>query len=261
MYKMTNIDIYYFSGTGNTKLIVDKMKDCFNANNFKTNLYKIEKSNPEKINLKNTIGLAFPVAFQSTYKFIWDFIYKMPATRKKTIIFMVDTLHLFSGGIVGPLKQIFKNKGYNTIGAKEIIMPNNLYPQKINVKKNKIKIAKGLKKAEKYTYELINNKSKWINIPLLPYMLHKVSSSSFLLKKSNELGKRYKIDKNRCTKCGICINLCPVQNIIMNDYPIYLDKCQLCQRCMIYCPENAISFKFLWKFKKYKAIELDELLK
>jgi len=261
MHIISNIDFYYFSGTGNTKLIVNKMYDIFSRHNIKINLYKIEKFSPENINLNNIIGLAFPVVFQSTFKFIWDFINKLPVTNINTKIFMVDTIHLFSGGIVGPLKRILKKKGYNTIGAKEIIMPKNFYPSKINAKKNKLKIANGLKTAEKYADLIIHNKSKWNNVPVLPYILYKLSTTSFLLKKSAEIGKRYKIDKNKCNKCNICAKLCPVENIIMNNYPVYLNKCQLCQRCIIYCPEDAISLKFYWKFEKYKAIELEKLLK
>ena len=41
MHNLSNIDFYYFSGTGNTKLIADKMFDIFNGHNIKINLYII----------------------------------------------------------------------------------------------------------------------------------------------------------------------------------------------------------------------------
>lgn len=114
--KLKNLDIYYFSGTGNTFLAVKKMKDVFEANEVETNLYRIEDSNPGDVNLDHTIGLGFPVAVQSTYLFVWDFIDGLPEANS-TDIFMVDTMAHYSGGIVGPLRRILDKKGYRTIGA------------------------------------------------------------------------------------------------------------------------------------------------
>ena len=68
------IDFYYFSGTGNTLLVVKNMQETFQENGIQVNLHKIEESNPEDINLNHTIGLGFPIAELSTYNFVWKFI-------------------------------------------------------------------------------------------------------------------------------------------------------------------------------------------
>ncbi len=94
MLKRT-IDFYYFSGTGNTLLIVKKMKEVFEKKSIQVNLFHLEKCNPTKNNISNTIGLAFPVAEQGTYPFVWDFIRAMPNTK----VFMVDTMLAFSVGV------------------------------------------------------------------------------------------------------------------------------------------------------------------
>ena len=73
---MNNIDFYYFSGTGNTLLVVKKMAETFEKNGINVNLHKIEESNTEDVNLEHTIGIAFPVAVLSTYPFVWEFIKK-----------------------------------------------------------------------------------------------------------------------------------------------------------------------------------------
>ena len=132
--KEKTIDLYYFSGTGNTLLVAKKMKEVFEKNNVQVSLKKIKDTDPTKINTNNTIGLAFPVAAQGTYQFIWEWIKRMPnveSTGKETEytnetdVFMIDTMGLYSGGIVGPVRKILTKKGYKPIGAKEIIMPNN----------------------------------------------------------------------------------------------------------------------------------------
>ena len=129
--KLKNIDIYFFSGTGNTLLVVRKMKEVFVKNNINVNLYRIEKSKPQEINTEHTIGLAFPVACQSTYPFVWDFIRNMPEV-KGAGVFMVDTMLAYSGAIVGPVKSVLRKKGYSPIGAREILMPSNVVFKKPN---------------------------------------------------------------------------------------------------------------------------------
>ncbi len=112
---MDIVDLYYFSGTGNTYRVARKMADIFMQRGVNIALYKIEKADPAKINPNHTIGLGFPVAVQSTYPFIWKFIMGMPDANGIKV-FMVDTLEAFSGGMVGPLKRILEQKGYSPIG-------------------------------------------------------------------------------------------------------------------------------------------------
>jgi len=121
------IDFYCFSGTGNTLLVVKKMIEVFEKNSITVNLFHLEKSNPEEINTTHTIGLGFPVAEQGTFPLVWKFLRAMPQC-KDTKIFMVDTMLAFSGGIVGPARKILKPKGYNTIGAKEIVKMGDSSP-------------------------------------------------------------------------------------------------------------------------------------
>ncbi|MDP8219504.1 MAG: EFR1 family ferrodoxin [Candidatus Theseobacter exili] len=163
----TPIDFYWFSGTGNTLLAVNRMAEIFRKSGSEVFLHKIEKTKSEEISLDNIIGLAFPVAYQSTYPVVWNFINKLPKTGKETRIFMVDTLMAFSGGVVGPLRAILQKKGYRTIGAKEISMPNNFLPVKVNPDNNRKKVGKGLLAAEEYAHSILRGTSRWGRIPLL----------------------------------------------------------------------------------------------
>jgi len=75
------------------------------------------------------------------------------------------------------------------------------------------------------------------------------------------LGKRLislmRVDGN-CTKCGMCVQNCPVENIqLTEEHGIkFLNKCFLCMRCINQCPEEAIQIgkmtvgKFRWKGPK-----------
>jgi len=257
-HKIT-IDFYYFSGTGNTLLIVKKLIEVFKKYNYDVNLYKLEKSDPVSINKNNMIGFVFPVAIQSTYLFIWDFFKSLPETNG-TRVFMVDTLHSYSGAVVGPLKRLLLKKGYKPVGAIEINMVNNFSSKNIsNEEKEKI-INKGLKKAVLFGNNLINGKTKWGRIPVLSDIFYYLVSRKFLWNKIAKLGSKLMIDKDKCIKCGICVKLCPVYNIVMDEYPLMNNKCQLCMKCISFCPKEAINMPFLKNHVKHKAVNLKDML-
>jgi len=247
------IDFFYFTGTGNTLLAVNKMREVFSRNGIQVTMNKIEKSDPGKINLKNTIGLAFPVAGFSTYPFVWDFLKKLPDANG-THVFMVDTMGGTAGGIAGPLKKILKRKGYNTIGAEQIQMPSNIfYVEPGDAIKQKV--ADGLNKAEVYANNIISGKARWDRVPVLSDIVYYFSLFLLYLMKVRLHQKLFlfKADPSKCSKCGTCATICPVKNIEMKEFPVHGLKCQYCLRCVSFCPKKAIPCGFNYKKQTYTA--------
>lgn len=119
--------------------------------------------------------MAFPVVGLSTFLFIWKFLNSLPKSDG-TPIFMLDTLGDYSGGIVGPLHNKLKKKGYNLIGACEILMPWNIFYIQSEKTKTKL-IRNGIGKAEKYAQALVEGQVKWGNFPILPYILYSTGIS------------------------------------------------------------------------------------
>jgi len=50
------------------------------------------------------------------------------------------------------------------------------------------------------------------------------------------------IDKSKCTGCGICVEKCPVDAIVINEKKatINTEKCIRCGKCHEVCPQEAI---------------------
>jgi len=255
--KLEVVDFYYFSGTGNTLLAVNAMRQIFSDNGVEVTLFRLEKSNPLEINLNHAIGIAFPVAAQGTYPFVWDFINALPETDG-TFIFMLDTLAAFSGGIVGPVKKIVRKKGYCPIGSKEIVMPTNFFPGKINKEKNERKISKGLKRAESYADDLLSGTAEWRRIPILSDLLAFCSRNQRTWR-TMRWYFNLRVEESKCVKCGLCSQLCPNQNIEMNEYPEFKNQCVTCMRCITFCPNEAIHSKKN-KHEKYRTVSERELL-
>lgn len=248
------IDIYYFSGTGNTLLVVNEVAKTLQQHGKEVNLYKITNSDPATINLRHVIGLAFPVAVFSTYPFVWDFINKLPHTND-TEIFMLDSLAGFSGGIVGPLKKVLQKKGYHPIGANEFIMPGNYGKAIPSPTKIREKIAKMRTKAAKFAKLLITGKTHWYRVPWVSDLVRLLSRSN---KPWQSMSKNITIDKNLCNKCGICARICPTQCIKMQGFPVKQNGCVACMHCVAFCPQNAILYKE--KQVRYLAPNIEEIL-
>ena len=54
------------------------------------------------------------------------------------------------------------------------------------------------------------------------------------------------LDKKKCTKCGLCSDICKYNAIffVKNKHPVFVyDLCSGCKACMIACPERAINLK------------------
>ncbi len=39
------------------------------------------------------------------------------------------------------------------------------------------------------------------------------------------------VDESRCVKCGLCAQLCPIDNIHMDEIPVFHGECTQCLRC------------------------------
>lgn len=55
--------------------------------------------------------------------------------------------------------------------------------------------------------------------------------------------KKFKVDKSRCTGCGLCVDICPFGAIKIDNQgkaEIDIDRCKGCGKCQRKCPLKAI---------------------
>ncbi len=255
------IDFYWFSGTGNTLLVVRAMKKVFEQNDFAVNLMAIEKSSPEDINCSHSIGIGTPVAMQGTYPLVWDFVSRFPDCPD-TPVFFVDTLMSYSGGILGPLKRMLRRKGFSPFGAREIKMPHNIFIRRKDdeIKQRRI-LERGIFLAGKFAEELISGKPSWRDIPLYSSFMSTFSRTGFTWRMFRKVVPLY-VDHEVCTRCRLCEKICPVDNWRFNKTKNIMEwshQCIFCMRCFSQCPVTAIQYGRGRK-KQYKALEAADFL-
>ncbi len=260
---MNEYHLYWFSGSGNSLLICQTIKEELEKNGFKTKMKSMDKCDPSTININVINGFVVPVYEQGLNSLVWDFLNALPCS-KKSPVFFVDTMMMYSGGVKGPVKKILKKKGYKPLGAIEIVMPNNYFKRVDNQEKDQKKVEKGILKAKKFTNDLISKKTKFRAIPVYSTLMSMPSKSKFVKRLMNKFVKVL-IDEEKCDKCGICTMICPTGHIIVDEitrYPkiITSNSCIHCLRCMSFCHTEAIKVGNK-KNITYSAVPVKEMIK
>lgn len=234
--------VYYFSGTGNTQIIANKIVDTFKSRGFTASLVNIETVKEVNIDDGDLIGLGFPVAGFTTYPIIFNFLEKIEKVNGNPV-FAFDTMGGSSfWGIMGRLKDILDNKGFRTIGFREFRMPLNIFFE-FNKKMEKKRLADSNKRAEDFVNQLIAGNTTWRKTPILSGLMPFISHKLFKITeyKWHQKYFKMKVNSTKCTACGVCAAKCPVGNISIEDKAKINDHCLYCFRCVGICPQSAIS--------------------
>lgn len=68
---------------------------------------------------------------------------------------------------------------------------------------------------------------------------------SFQVKLTKVMISRHTINRDRCTRCGICVDTCPVGAIDIVNYAVDRKACIACMGCVNNCPSQAVEMTFL----------------
>lgn len=258
--------LYFFSGTGNTlwvsKLFAEEMRKYGTA----TKLIPLPCPHPENIDDDTILAIAFPVYAQTAPPFVCDWLRGLPENGKGTPVIIISTLAGMSGLVKVPFHLLLKKKGYRPLAIREFIMPPNYFHKYADERNSQIK-ERAKRAIADFAKEVTEESAIWPQRPSLLAAFQFMAEKIFRYGGSGWLGKGFNADKGKCTKCGLCIKLCPVDNISFagHGYPVWKRKCQQCLRCITYCPTEAISNRRmrLVAYPGYKCPEIkaSELIK
>lgn len=254
------VNIYWFSGTGNSLIIALECKRSFQDHGHPVRCIPIETCDPSAVKGHGLTGFVVPVAGQSTYPFIWEFFNQLPDVNAAPCFF-ADSMAMYSGGILGPLKTLLKRKGYRPIAAREFIMPNNLLRKEAKPETEARMILKAKNEVRTFCEQILQGKGRWWDIPVYSRIMNCGFRYRFVVNAFKKIFG-YHIDPGRCTRCGICVKLCPENSLSIQDdqiVPRHDNTCSLCHRCFAYCPEGAIRIGRKEHYR-YKALSLSELM-
>lgn len=246
---MNKICIFYFSGTGMTRYIVNKIKQEFENQQIYVDCIRIENIKISNIHLTSydSIGIAYPVHSYNAPQIVLDFVKHLPKVDSMNtfIIHTAGEEHYTNYASSSLLIKRLNTKGFKVFYNKLFAMPSN-FMVKYDDQKTKELINKADKQIPITVHNLINRTS------YLPTSRTSVKFLAFFGRSewygARILGKFFYV-KNTCTHCGKCANNCPKHNInITKDKVKFNWSCCLCMRCIYNCPEQSIYIHQPFKF-------------
>jgi NAD-dependent dihydropyrimidine dehydrogenase PreA subunit/flavodoxin len=251
------VQLYVFSGTGNTLKIAEAVGARMSEKGCNVSYHMMEQNSAPSVENDAVVGLAFPVAFFSSYPIVQRFIESLPEGNGRKI-FMTATMGGSGGGLEGKIRSIVESKGYMPIGSKLFVMPGNYANKDIKVEKNKSLAETAERDACDFADAIMCGKAEWgRGLPLISSFSYWFVNSGHALKLFYKLFP-LKVDKAKCVKCMRCVKMCPVHAIgTVDDYPAISKQCQSCQRCAGFCPAGAISVPGK-NYVQYRAMSYED---
>lgn len=240
---MNKIEIYYFSGTGNSLAVAKDLGEKLNAKLLSVSSIM---DNEGILRDADVIGLVFPIYDFKPPKIIVDFINKL-ANLDAKYVFAVCTYGIAPYNSLKYLDKIIKSCGGTLSLGFAVEMPHNgigsgklhkieHYRMFVNWKKRLEGICENIKNRKKGEIES-SNLLKIKCIRMIPTLLKFIIYILFKGIKSLEL-----TTNENCNGCGICARICPIKNIeIQEKKPKWAEHCASCFACLHWCPEEAIS--------------------
>ena len=273
--------IFYFSGTGNTKWAASKLAAATREDLISIAPYmRADDSShnlaePFILKENERLGFVFPVHGWRVPKLVREFICKMKILREpsdatggnkakaddflknRPFAYCVCTAGDSIGLTIENLNEVIsQNPSLQALGITEVsssyslIMPESYIglpfmdvdPKEREIRK-KENAAQELAVVCEEIFDRKEGISRLVKGPI-PWFFTKVVGGFF----ENVLitDKRFHVEKDRCVKCGICANVCPVGDIKggHGEYPVWLHHkdCLTCFTCYHHCPHHAIEF-------------------
>lgn len=233
--------VIYFSGTGNSKFIANKIGKELNDKIIDSTKYI-------KINKKATFESKEPFIFVCpTYawqipKLFYKFIEESEFVGSNKAYFVLNC-----GSDIGNAENTAKilcdTKKFEFMGIKEIVMPENyiaMFPVPDEKESNNI-----LKKSEPIIEKAIEDIKEGKKFDeRTPSLLDKIKSGivNDMFYKLFVKDTKFYV-KDSCISCGKCEEICMVNNIkIIDGKPTWNGDCTHCMACICHCPVEAIEY-------------------
>jgi ferredoxin len=233
--------IYYFSGTGNSLKVAKEIAAGLGDAEMVPLREAVRKDAAVDA---DRIGFVFPVYMWGVPSIVVDFVKKIKNLNGK-YVFSVVTYGGSPGATNVQLKKLIRQSGGVLSAGFAIHMPGNYVPMypamplATQVKlfdAAKAKIADMVAKIKNSESGILEKNNFLVNL-LLSGIFYSIS-----MPRIHGMDKKFWA-QDTCTSCGICRNVCPVDNIsIEKGKPVWKHTCEQCMACIQWCPVTAIQY-------------------
>lgn len=232
--------LYYFTGSGNSlwvaRTLAEKMEN--------TSLVPMAKvDDVVKLSAGERMGLVFPIHMWGCPPLVNRFVSRINAADDGRIF----AVAVCAGALAASLKALRRRvtkKGLVLTAGFSVAMPSIYLPFGDIPEEEKLKDI--FSKAEVKIGQIAEALENGENMPVEkgPHWQNIVFSmlNALIIGQVPKLDRSFSADE-KCTACGVCVKVCPVNNIELKEgKPVWLNHCEQCFACLHWCPEEAIQF-------------------
>ncbi len=257
---MKSVLICFFSGTGNTKKVVEQFSKTFQGQGFEVVLHNIDDGPFDgEISKFDLFGIAYPVHAFNAPANVLEFaktIKKLPKKQKKAYFVVNTSGEPLKLNNISSLKlnSMLRKRGFKLTNEYHYCMPYNIIFRHTDNMAHKM-----WETAQKVIpldcKQIVDGEKSRLGYVPCGRFLAWIFRVEHWGGKFN--GRRYKVS-DKCLKCGLCIKKCPAHNIAIENGEFKFGKdCLMCMRCSFNCPANAIKIGLFDKWKVNGAYDFD----
>ncbi len=246
--------IAYFSQSGTTKTITQKIAEGLSESDFEVDLHDI-RTPLSNINDYDLLGIGSPVYYFRPSINIIEFIKNLPPLNQiPSFTFLIYGKDYGKAGNV--LRDEVTKKGAKEIGHAKfkgadmylgylqrgiLFSPDNPNVEDQNNAKNF-----GITTANCFSNQEEAALPETEKLSGISIAIEEMLTTKFLIQ--NVYSRFFSSDKYKCNGCGICVEMCPGNNIHLTEkqLPKWGRNCLACLYCQMKCPKNAISSVVDW---------------
>ena len=235
--------ILYFSGTGNSKYIAERIAAALSDKVLNVG-DRIKAGDTSAVNTGRDVIMSMPTYAWRIPRVASDWLEKTELIGAERIWFVMNCGDQI-GNAAKYNRQLAEQKNLEYMGTAQIIMPENYIAMfgvpdddeaRAIVRKSEPYIDRAIaciKEDRRFPAPRGNLYDKFVSSAVNPIFYN-------LFVKTDA----FKAGDN-CTGCGLCVEKCPLNNIKINSAsgkPEWGKTCTHCMACICYCPSEAIEY-------------------
>jgi len=246
--------IVYFSQSGTTARVAGQIAVGLRGAGYEVDLYNMDGSGPPEVAGYDMLGIGSPVYYFRPPFNVMDYIDNLPDLKGMPVFaFVMYGAFRFDAG--NHIRRALAGKGAREVGYFTARGPD-LFPGYLRegyLFSPGHPVDEELTGAETFGREVAAHaagaeytRPAFDRPPSFIYWFERFVTGRWLAR--NLYSRFFKADRKRCTSCGVCIELCPTENIVegRGRRPVWGRNCMLCLTCESQCPEEAVSSPIGW---------------